>query len=257
MSDYTVSNISTSLPKGAPAGANIQKCEKISSIDKKLLNESKTIYIYNIYNRDWDKYMGIFGNHFIKGVETHGSSNREQWEKYRLSREEKSILISYDTSKGGEGYYDYKTYEGVEFVEDLLRSKDKGADSLENWGVFYSFNNPPTQEELDKAQEKLILTLHDVVTEGDKLWSGPEQKKNTIGAHHRAAAEYLKITRDWIRGTRETMKDCPWCGKNIKQHSALCDGCGRIVDNNLYTKLMSQFGGEKEETPKVGRPKNS
>ncbi len=262
MSDFKVGKFAPELPAGAQSELSAKTFERITDIDAKLLKESQPIYVYNIYDMSWDRNMGIFGNHFIGAVETHGSSNREQWEPYRLSRTEQSYMISYDVSKGGEGFFDYKVYNGFDFVQDLLYSKSKGTNNLENWGCFYSLNNPPTNQELAKAQEKLMNTLHKIVADGDILWNGTNGQKNSIGTKHKKAAAYLKVTREWMRGTHETMKDCPWCGKVIKNHAALCDGCGRVVDNELFNKLQEQFGSKEEtikETPKLGRPstKNS
>ena len=73
----------------------------IDPLQQQLLNDSKPIYVYTTYLDSYDGRMGSFGQFQLKGVDTHGSTNRDDWEQYHLAQTIPSRLLSWDMSRAG------------------------------------------------------------------------------------------------------------------------------------------------------------
>jgi hypothetical protein len=225
----------------------------IDPLQQQLLNDAKPIYVYTTYLDSYDGRMGSFGQFQLKGVDTHGSTNRDDWEQYHLAQTIPSRLLSWDMSRAGtqvitnakgddvecgSGEMAYTIYDGLEFVADLLNRNDGYSDNnLENWGVFATYNNPPRADELAKAKKKLEVHLNRVVGEGDRLNRGTAKEKDYIGPKHRNASSYLKMTRDWSNPV-EFNESCKFCGVTVKSSVAMCPNCKHILNQALYNSLM-------------------
>lgn len=238
--------------------ANKRNLKPISNVDMQLLKNSKTIYIFTTYCQDHHVMLGNLGQWYLKGVDTHGSTNRDDWDRYRLATTLQSRLFSYDTTgKGdigpfhqGDGSMDYTVYDGIEIATDMLKRTETGNKNLENWGVFASMHETPTEEELNEAFVKLTNHLTTVVQEADRLSMGNIADQNAINIKHRNAANYLKLSRSWSRGV-EVLIGCPYCSTPIRETSPVCPNCHNVTNRNLMDAITAKVESAKKTTTKA------
>lgn len=110
---------------------------------------------------------------------------------------------------------------------------------LRRWGVFYSYNNPPTKEELSKAKERLSLTMSEFCKIADSLWEDPKKRWQVTGTNgdiYRLAAKYKGLQRPWCTPISDK-KPCPACGQTTELGAMVCSNttCGVLLD---YKKAL-------------------
>ena len=195
--------------------------------------------------------LGNFGQFYLKGVDTHGSTNGDNWEPYHLATTLKSHLLAYDVDKAGEGNMNYEVYDGWEIAADLLKrlESDKNK-NLENWGVFASDANPPSEEEVKAAKRKLETNLNAIVMEGDLLSRGTSNEQKSIGERHRDAANYLKVTRDWAKPI-EFLIACPFCGQAVMEDAPICKYCSNIIDKAKYDEVKASIDSKAKKAKNI------
>lgn len=127
-------------------------------------------------------------------------------------------------------------------------------DSLENYGLFMSWDNPPKPEEVKIAQGKLTATLERLVKEGNLIYAQGEKKGTDgqmLGNEHFWAAAMLGQQEPWARGARK-MVPCPHCQCDMPANAAVHygpGGCGGVID---WDRAIE--GGLKKESE---RPKQA
>ena len=234
----------------AVSNNNRKNVRPISNVDMKQLNDSKTIYIFTTYCQDHHVMMGNLGQWYLKGVDTHGSTNRDDWEKYRLATTLQSRLFAYDVTLAGNGEMDYDIYDGIEIASDMLKRNERGNKNLENWGVFASMHSTPTKEELDEAFLKLCNHLHTIVQEADMLSLGNKMDQSAINIKHRNAANFLKVSRAWCKSV-QILVSCPFCSNPVREDAPICPNCNQIINRVLMDTITARIEGKSQKTAKA------
>jgi hypothetical protein len=120
--------------------------------------------------------------------------------------------------------------------------------NLNNFGVFWSVNNPPTQEELDAARNRLVKTFKAELAEMSKIESGPggtaEAQARANNISH-AAANYFETSHSWHRsdlipkGAKAgATANCPNCEELISASAAVCRHCDAVLDEEKARRLF-------------------
>jgi len=243
------------LVTAAGNGNKRRLIKPISNVDQRQLNESVPIYIYTTYCQDHHIFLGIFGQYFLKGVDTHGFTNGDDWEPYRLATTLKSRIVGYDMDSAGAfgpmeagiGAMKYDIYDGLDIAADLLKRNEQGDTNLENWGVFASMHNPPLQEEIKLAKTKLHKKLEKVVHQADQYNRGTIFEQKSIGMNHRNAANYLKVARDWAKET-EVLISCPYCTTAVREDCPICPTCHKTINQVLLEEIDARIQSKAKKS---------
>lgn len=128
----------------------------------------------------------------------------------------------------------------------------KETSDLRRWGVFYSYNNPPTEAELAKAHEHLSNTLSEFVKIADTLWEDPKKRWQVTGengAVYRMAAKAKGgIQRPWCTLLADK-EACVGCGYTNDIGAMVCSNqtCGIILDYKKALKFRKITKNEYAE----------
>jgi hypothetical protein len=110
-----------------------------------------------------------------------------------------------------------------------------------NIGWFISSNNPPKDEEVDRAVEIYTAHCQKLVRDADNYYSS--NKILEINEMHRRAAAYTKQNKKpWV-SIQFKMIDCPGCMEPVRDgiiYHAPPHGCGYIFDKDEYNKRYAQ-----------------
>ena len=98
--------------------------------------------------------------------------------------------------------------------------------NLDDFGVFWTKNNPPKPEEIDKARGQMEKTFRAALTEATMLEATNNLKD--ITPIMRYAADYFQEDRPWNRLYRKTA-ECPACGGPTQPGRAI-HTCGAVLD---------------------------
>lgn len=98
--------------------------------------------------------------------------------------------------------------------------------NLDEFGVFWSRNNPPSQEELRTARTKLEKTFRGALAEATTLEA--IGKLEDITPIMRFAADYFEENRPWNKIYKKTA-ECPACLGPTKDGAAI-HTCGAVLD---------------------------
>jgi hypothetical protein len=128
--------------------------------------------------------------------------------------------------------------QGEKFAEDLLRPLMAGTresiwSSGNNWdefGVFWTVNEVPTDEEIAKARQKLEKMYQTALAEATDMESKGQTGFTPLMRH---AATYFDQDRPWNR-TFKKRTECPGCGEPVKEGIILHPACGYIFDRERY-----------------------
>lgn len=84
------------------------------------------------------------------------------------------------------------------------------------------------------AKAKLNLQLEDqaLVSEGDRIWAGPEPGRINISELHKNACLRLRQERPWCYIAQQLV-DCPGCGAAIKENILSCPHCAGFLDEGI------------------------
>lgn len=119
-------------------------------------------------------------------------------------------------------------------------------------GVFWSRNDPPTREELTKA-EKRIEKYHASLIERARTLeiSNPKLLEELINPDYHAAAERFGLETPWHRKL-VSKAECPVCAESVNPSAAICKHCGAILDAEKAAKY-----GVTEESLRSSRAQES
>jgi hypothetical protein len=95
--------------------------------------------------------------------------------------------------------------------------------NLYTLGAFWEETNPPSDEAVAKARERLAETFNGLVRQGSALHAANKTHEITFLQHE--AAEYLHVNVDWHKKYRPEV-ECPGCGQFV--HA----GIARHMDPN-------------------------
>ena len=83
-------------------------------------------------------------------------------------------------------------------------------------GVFWSLNNPPTEEEIAKAEQRREKYYRFLLEQARTLEiSNPKELESLIHQDYHMAAEYFHQETSWHRKFTRLV-ECPYCGEQIK-----------------------------------------
>ena len=126
-----------------------------------------------------------------------------------------------------------------------IASEFHHGDNLNDFGVFWSLNNPPTAEELSTAKKRMETTYRKELERMGRAKTADEalQMRNRISA---AAADYFGVSATWHQTdliSRDHGKvECGACGEKIQPTAKLCKECGAPTDPaKLDTWLANKF----------------
>lgn len=116
---------------------------------------------------------------------------------------------------------------GERFATDLLNPSNLGTDiwqesnswvdqggcDLTKRGLFWSYNEVPTAEELAKAKSRMITHYNHLLQQATELAS--QHNEVEINPEHHAAADYLKVRTSWHTAIG-IPEECPVCGGSVK-----------------------------------------
>jgi hypothetical protein len=99
--------------------------------------------------------------------------------------------------------------------------------NLYNFGLFWTIEDDPTQEELSTARQRLEATYNHLIEEANLRALEGAAGTKMIGHLHRRAANYFGIDVEWNR--RFTRKvECPECGAPNIQTASVCSKCPMV-----------------------------
>ncbi len=126
--------------------------------------------------------------------------------------------------------------------------------NLYHWGLFWTRNEVPTDEEVGTARRRLVANYNRLVNEAKMLWAGGEQKRLEIGETHRRAASHFKLEFPWNTLYTE-QKQCPQCGTTASPSAAVCANkeCPVVFDWDQAVAL----GLRTHEQAEAAKPKRA
>lgn len=159
---------------------------------------------------------------------------------------------------------------GERFVTDLLNPQNLGtdiwkdiADTNVTWvdanggsdltrrGLFWSYNEEPSAQELAMSKAKLLKHYHFLINQANDL--ARQNDLVSINQEHHAAAEYLKIPTTW-HTVVEIPVGCPNCGDAVKPGVAfhLSQSIGQICVLD-WKRAVAAGVKTKEQVPEEHR----
>jgi len=96
--------------------------------------------------------------------------------------------------------------------------------NLYHWGLFWTLNETPTDEEVLTAVARMEANYNRLIDEAKTLWMSGEQGRKQIGNTHRRAAQYYRQEFEWNQVYKAT-QECPGCGSRISMVAVVCPKC--------------------------------
>lgn len=101
--------------------------------------------------------------------------------------------------------------------------------NLYHWGLFWTKNQTPTDEEVNSAVGRLEANYNRLIEEAKMLWAQGDKGKQQIGTTHRTAASYFSLEFEWNMLYR-SLQECPGCGTRISKNVVVCPNCPATFD---------------------------
>jgi hypothetical protein len=99
---------------------------------------------------------------------------------------------------------------------DSQKWVDGGSDDLSLRGVFWTKNNPPTDEELRKCKTRLEAFYRARIERANRIASDPRIPREEITPEDHAACDYFQISPGW-HNLMQMPVSCENCGEQIKE----------------------------------------
>jgi hypothetical protein len=152
-------------------------------------------------------------------------------------------------------------YVAQDIVRPFLGGDWSVGQNMEDFGVFWTYNEHPTDQEIEKARLKMEKMFRVQLGYASQLEN--KNQLQFISPAMRHADNYFKENHVWNR-THKRMDDCPGCGTPIKP-GIIKHNCGYVFDVPLAVKtgMITREQGEelgykapaKEKSP--DKPKTS
>lgn len=214
------------------------------------------VHMYNVGERPHRLTNGLIKNALIPGV--------KQGEKFIKCFSLPNIVnqVWQDPDTG-----QLRTYgeDGRRVMMDLINPANMGIDqdfelppdqivsqgsNLAVWGLFWSLNDPPSQEELKKATAKMEKHYRRLIAEADAF--DRAGKRGEILEIHYIAASYFHYKGSW-NTIVEVPVECPLCGGPMKKGVAVhigAEGCGGVID---WDRAISSGLKKEKDRPQAER----
>ncbi len=115
------------------------------------------------------------------------------------------------------------------FIAHSINGKEAGwsvGQNLDDFGVFWTKNSPPTNEELEGARKAMEKTFRAALAEATQLEAIGQLQSITPLMRH--AADYFEEDRAWNK-IYNKRQECPGCGGPTKPGTAV-HTCGAVLD---------------------------
>ena len=180
------------------------------------------VYLYNVSEQSFDVFRPpLFANIHIPG--------RTRGEVYVTAARLPSPLLapqgSVDTDEISTQLLDTRRVlmdvcnpDNLSLDQNSVIAKPTNiGNNLSQRGVFWSLNNPPTEEEIKAATLRMEKHFNTVLEKMKALeTSDPKGLLEALSPEAHTAADYFGVETSW-HGRRSKPMDCPQCGERIKQ----------------------------------------
>ena len=180
------------------------------------------VYLYNVSEQSFDVFRPpLFANIHIPG--------RTRGETYVTAARLPSPLLapqgSVDTDEISTQLLDTRRVlmdvcnpDNLSLDQNSVIAKPTNiGNNLSQRGVFWSLNNPPTEEEIKAATLRMEKHFNTVLEKMKALeTSDPKGLLEALSPEAHTAADYFGVETSW-HGRRSKPMDCPQCGERIKQ----------------------------------------
>jgi len=180
------------------------------------------VYLYNVSEQSFDVFRPpLFANIHIPG--------RTRGEVYVTAARLPSPLLapqgSVDTDEISTQLLDTRRVlmdvcnpDNLSLDQNSVIAKPTNiGNNLSQRGVFWSLNNPPTEEEIKAATLRMEKHFNTVLEKMKALeTSDPKALLEALSPEAHTAADYFGVETSW-HGRRSKPMDCPQCGERIKQ----------------------------------------
>lgn len=227
----------------------------------------RNVYIYSVARRDFDK-SHVYFKGTLKGC--------HKGERYVLCTPipDPPQQLSEDAERGGKRVdVEPRDEAGWRVAIDILNSNNPSLNpyfapdarqsalystaigvDLIRYGLFPSLNNPPTEEELVRAEASRDKSYNDLVNEAfQEQASNPQNFRNWLATHPdiNIAMEALGVEADWFKKA-EVKQSCPNCGTQVKAGIAfhMFEGGLCVLD---WKKAYESGRVKKEDVPESKR----
>lgn len=130
----------------------------------------------------------------------------------------------------GDGKYAPLDIMADEIANDLIHEQN-----LAPFGLFVSYSENPTEQELKKAELRRNEHYMKLVGEADADWMR-FHNITMIQDVAKRAARRMGYERDWLYDIPD-QDDCPACGEKIKPGVAICKSCHCVIDAAKFAKM--------------------
>lgn len=233
----------------------------------------KFVYIYNVgpiehkLGRSWAHPIPGVGNGILIPACPFGE---EYSHPVALPEIIKEAVVFTD----GDGGIRFEPRDGAKYAQDICNPDDPQGNwqspscdkdqptvgaghNLYLWGVFWTWNNPPTKAEIERARKRTEAHCNQIVEQGNMLHVSAQDSRYSgerVGPLHHAAATYLGIETDWHR-QHIAKTPCIACGEPINPKAALCNHCGAVIDWDRAVRSGLRTKAQKDEAMLVGKGK--
>ncbi len=179
------------------------------------------VYLYNVSEQSFDVFRPpLFANIHIPG--------RTRGETYTTAARLPSPLLapqgSVDTDEIATQLLDTRRVlmdvvnpDNLSLDQNSVVAKPTNiGNNLSQRGVFWSLNNPPTEQEIKEATQRMEKHFNTVLEKMKALeTSDPKGLLEALSPEAHTAADYFGVETSW-HGRRSKPMDCPNCGERIK-----------------------------------------
>jgi hypothetical protein len=215
------------------------------------LPATEPVYIYNVSDKEFVWKQPGFDRYVVPGCKR----NQRVSEPCEISGIVIEEYLKVDETE-------LNMYNGEEIALEICQAgagKQPQYD-LRNLGVFISKNNPPSEEEVHEATNRLNATCENLVREGDRINSeGQSKAQGGVGGQMISGDMVWAAKRSgqgtaWSKATIKQI-DCPFCGNSVPENAAVHfgnTGCGAVLDWNraIAAGLKKESDRPKEKQAK-------
>lgn len=191
--------------------------------------DAGAVYIFNVSDKVFKWHQAGFDYYTISAC----SPDREYSEPCKIPGLVEEEYLKVDSTE-------LNTYEAPEIAMAIIGVGPgiRPENDLRQYGVFISRTNPPSKEEVEEAQNRLLGTCTALFREGNRIdREGQSRGQNGVGGQMISgdmfwAAKVLGQNPNWSKST-QVMHECPACGGAVPAGAIVhfgANGCGAMVD---------------------------
>ena len=233
----------------------------ITEIQETFTPQKTTIYVYNISKIEFNFPRPPNWPHLLIRA-------CPQNKPYLLVGQLEHPYAQFTEDQNGNRKVEYKNgyREATVMLSPMNPGVDQNFDSpdpldvggnLNNYGVFWSANNPPHPQELEAARKRMEKTYRQELDVMAGLEAkSPEEAKDRANNISHAAANYFGRSYSWHRSdlvpAEGAKVPCDVCGELIQPVAKICVHCGAPTDEEKQAQWLEDRYAAKRGP---GRPK--